>query len=112
MFSKKPEEPKQISTVKLKNGTEVIEPVLITTMINLDALMKKNPIAFYELVQKCRNPQHKMFGNTEQVAESLALIERGSIHDSVRNIVLSAVEGDGLKMSLSSPVASSVTNKI
>lgn len=92
---------------KLKNGSEILTPIVVTTMMSLELLMTRNPAAFYELVQKCRDNTHKMFGNTESVLEELALISRptGSVHDFVRNIVLSAVVGDDLEMQLGNPVA-------
>lgn len=59
-FRNNNEKQDSIDMVKLKNGSEVPEPVVVTTMMNIELLMEKNPIAFYELVQKCRNPKHKM----------------------------------------------------
>ncbi len=80
-------------------------PLVNVTMMSLRDLMQKNPIAFYELVMKCRNHNHKFFGNAGDVLKGLSLVETGgSIHDSIRNIVLSAAKGDGLDMSLGSPV--------
>lgn len=93
-----------MNMVKLKNGSEVPESVVATTMMNLECLMSKNPIAFYELVEKCKNPKHEMFGNTKKVAEELALMNSGSVHDITKNIVLSAVQGEELNMTLNSPV--------
>lgn len=114
MFSNQSREKQNpISMVKLKNGSEVPKPVLITTMMSLELLMNKNPIACYELVQKCKDSKHTMFGNTKKVVEDLALMNSGSIHDTVKDIVLSAVEGDELNMVLTSPIEkSSVTKKM
>lgn len=96
------QEPKAIT---LKNGSQEADVLVAGIMLSLKSLMKENPIALYELVMKCRNPNHQMFGNTKDVCEELALVERNSVHDSIRNVVLSAVEGDGLSMKLGSPVA-------
>lgn len=105
----------KITMVKLKNGSEVAKPVVIALMINLEALMKSNPIAFYELVEKCKNSEHEMFGHTKDVVTEWALIDsNGSVNSAVRDVVLSAVEGEELSMSLGNPVApqSSISNKM
>ena len=103
-FAKKPDTGMKMLT--LKNGSEVAEPVVITTMMSLEALMNSNPIAFYELVEKARDSRHQMFGNTRQVVEKTALMNGGSIHDTVKDVILSAVSGKDLEMSLGSPVDS------
>jgi len=75
-------------------------------MLSLTNLMRENPIAFYELVMKCRNPEHELFGNTGEVLSPLNLIQpNGHVHDGIRNIVLSATEGEELDMTLGSPVS-------
>jgi len=90
-------------TVRLKNGAEEAKPLVGVTMMSLQKLEQTNPIAFYELVMKCKDDGHELFGNTGDVLQSLALIQdkRGQVHNSIKNIVLSAVNVD---MSLGSPV--------
>lgn len=96
----------EIREVTLKNGSEIPEPLVTVTMVSLQDLIKSNPIAFYELVMRCRDRDHRLFGNTGEVLKSFALVEsNGEIHDAVRDIVLSATEGEGLEMSLGSPLA-------
>ncbi len=104
LFQRKANKDSSFNMVKLKNGSEVAEPIVITTMMNLKLLMNKNPIAFYELVEKCRNSEHEMFGNTREVVEGLALMNNGTCHETTRDIVLSAVHGEDLGMTLGSPV--------
>jgi len=123
-----------METLKLKNGTEEALPLVRITMLSLSALIEKNPIAFYELVMKCRNQNHKFFGNTADELVKLSLVTESGrltsqevisigkrldlkdgdsipeniqyhVHDSIRNIVLSAVEGEGLSMKLTNPIA-------
>lgn len=95
-----------MKAVVLKNGTEEADVMVTTGMMALESVMKDNPIAFYELVMKCRDPNHQFFGNTGEILKSRSLVEQsGNIHDSVRNIVLSAVSGDEFDMRLSNPVA-------
>src|SRR3990167_887425 len=103
----------KIAMLKLKNGSEVAQSIVVATMMSLDALINSNPIAFYELVEKCRDSKHEMFGNTKEVVAKWALIDmNGSVHSCIKDVVLSAVEGDGLDMSLGRPVApqSSISN--
>lgn len=95
----------QTPTVTLKNGAVEAEPVVVTAMVTLRHLFSTNPIAAYELVMKCRDSQHEFWVGTEQELRKLSLVQPdGNIHDSVRNIVLSAFEGEGLDMTLTSPV--------
>ena len=96
---------KEIPTVTLKNGTEEVEPFVRRTMLSLRRLMESNVIALYELRERCRDPQHKLSGNTEKVLEDCGLLEPDSgVHSSIRRIVNLAVEGEGLEMKLVSPL--------
>ena len=95
-----------METITLKNGSEVTEPQVIATMALLKILFKKNPRAFRELVMKCRDPEHKLVDNTGEVLSDRSLIQTdGRVHNSIRDIVLSATEGEGLEMTLGSPLA-------
>ena len=94
-----------LETVILKNGAEEAKPLVIVIMMSLEDLMKKNPIAFYELTMKARDQGHQFFGRAGQVLKEFNLVSAdGSLHDSIRNVVLSAVEGDDLDMTLVNPV--------
>lgn len=90
--------------VQLKNGSEEAESLVNVAMITLDNLMATQPILFYELVQKCRDKNHKFFWQTEEKLESMNLVSGWEIHDSMVNIVLSAVEWENLDMRLTSPL--------
>lgn len=78
-------------------------------MLALEALFTDKPIHAFELVQLCRHTEHRPFGRTGHDLATAGLIEhaagRFTVHDSIRNVVLSAVEGDGLSMTLRNPVA-------
>ena len=91
--------------VTLKNGSEIPSIAVATTMMNLEQLMKTDSVAFYELVQKCRNSNHTMWGNSSNTAESWGLMASGRVSGAVSDIVLSAVNGDDLDMTLESPIA-------
>ncbi|OGT46803.1 MAG: hypothetical protein A3E83_03890 [Gammaproteobacteria bacterium RIFCSPHIGHO2_12_FULL_41_20] len=104
MFRQTPKT-QELPLIKLKNGSTELDGVVFTVMDNLKSLFHSNPILFYEFVMKCRDSNHTMFGKSNDALKLLGLIEgNNSVHDSVRNIVLSAVEGEGLGMRLGSPV--------
>jgi hypothetical protein len=95
-----------METVVLRNGAEEAEPLVVVTMSTLRLVMKERPLALYDLVMRCRDNNYKFFGGTGGYLVGLALINAGhDVHDSIKNIVLSAVEGDGMDMVLRSPVA-------
>ena len=98
--------------VKLKNGSEELDVLVSATMLSLRTLMQENPIAAFELVELCRDPAHKLFGNTRSDLEALSLVGRTAdpdgppiVHDSIRHIVLSAAEGEGLELTFGNPLA-------
>lgn len=93
-----------METVVLKNGSKEVKALVVVVMMSLEELIGKDPITFYELVMFCRDQSHKFFGSTQGALERLGFLQNGTVHDSVRNIVLSAVEGDGLEMRLRNPV--------
>ena len=91
----------------LKTGKIVPQPTLITTMTALDALYNCGSLAFFEFVELCRNSNHKIWSD-EQCKEltDLSLIQKnGSVRSDVKEIVLAATIGDGLNLSLTSPIA-------
>lgn len=91
--------------VTLKNGTQEALPLVKVTMASLRALIDEKPFAFCELLMKCRNQNHKFRGKNSDVLKEFNLVQDDeSIHDSVRNVVLSAVQGTGLDISLGSPI--------
>jgi len=102
--------------VKLKNGSEEFEPLVKVTMALLVTMFKfreGKPIGallFYELVEFCKDSSHKFFGNMGEDLKELTLLTAASdgkyqVHESIRNIVLSAAEGEELDLCLVNPVA-------
>jgi hypothetical protein len=61
-----------MKTVQLAHGEEVVVLVKVT-LLSLDHLIKDNPIGFYELVMKCRNPQHSIWGDQQGKLQELSL---------------------------------------
>jgi hypothetical protein len=95
-------------TVTLKNGSVQFKPLVIGTMITLSHLLEDEPIAFLELVEVCKDREHQVFGNADQVLKRLAMMEQdGSVHSAIRDIVLCAVEGKDLDIHLVSPIEAS-----
>jgi len=64
-------------------------------------------IALYELVAVCKNPSHQVFSNAQkEYLMGRALMQPdGRIHQSIKNIVLSAIEGEGLRLTVVNPIA-------
>lgn len=95
--------------IKLKNGTEEAKSLIAAVEMSTNRLLSDGfpyPMAFWELVRACKDvtyePNHLI--TIELVL--LGLMERdGRVHESVKNIVLSSVEGEGLDMKLVPPVA-------
>lgn len=95
-----------VDILKLKNGAEEAASLVKVTMMSVKRLMESNPIALIELALLCRDRDHELFGNTAVELQSLGLVDPGgSVHGSIRNVILSAVEGEGLKMIFASPLA-------
>lgn len=62
-----------------------------------------------------RDHQHKLFGSTHEPLGSLGLVKRDgrggwTMHDSLRNTILSAVSGEGMQLVLSSPIETGNAN--
>lgn len=93
--------PMQAKLVRLKNGGEEFGPLVVTTMMALEELFRRNALAVYDLAIYCRDnnpsgPKSLFFANNQKECEKLSLINRdGRVHDSIRAIVLSAVEFEG-----------------
>lgn len=92
--------------VTLKNGKQEAEALVTIVMMSLNKLLKERPMSVYELVMKCRDNNHQFFGDTAKDLLNLALLQKDlSVHSSIRNIILSAVEGEGLNMIFKSPIS-------
>jgi hypothetical protein len=94
------------NVVELKNGSKEAESLVQATIFTLKSLKERNPIALYELVQIARNKDHIVFGNLDEELKRLNLIDHnGTMHSSIRNIILSAFKGDDFEMVFVSPIA-------
>lgn len=94
--------------VALNNGST--EPLVAVTaaFMSLSGLWKEGiggMCAVIDLVDRCKNPQHRLDPQSEAKLKSLRLLESdGRIHGTIKNIALSAAKGDGAHMVLVSPV--------
>lgn len=93
-------------TVLLRNGTEEGEIMVKSALFSLDQLAKAHFVALYELAALCRDPKHTLWGDTSDILQRLSLVmPDGRVHESIRNVVLSAVTGEGADMALRNPIA-------
>lgn len=93
-----------MDAVALKNGTEEAALLVSVLFVSLKALAEKDPMAFYDAVMIARPGGYEPFGTNGEKLRGLSIINAdNSMHDSVRNVILSAVEGDGLDMILGNP---------
>ena len=93
--------------VKLKTGVTIPEPTAVAVFGNLKKLFSEDFLAFFELVELCRNDKHEFWDdNVKNTLASLAFIKsNGQIHSDTKAVVLAATEGDGMNLTLVSPVA-------
>lgn len=94
-----------MNTVILKNGAEEAKGLVTVIMMSLRSLIESKPIVFYELVELCKDPTHELWGDSINDLKELNLIElSGTIHSSIKHVVLSATAGDGMDLMLGSPI--------
>ncbi len=94
------------NTVNLKNGSEEHGALVNVVLYSLNKLMADLPIVLYELVQVARDASHEPFGETGKDLEKRGLLQPdGRMPESIRNVVLSAVVGEGLDLELVNPRA-------
>lgn len=98
---------KPTPTVRLRTGIEEAKPLVATVGYQLRELLRDKPIALLELATFCRDPLHTFFGDTQ--ADVQHLLEPAPdgvprIRDSIRNIILASIEGEGPDMALVSPL--------
>lgn len=94
-----------METVNLKNGTTEALSLVSVVMVSLESLMKTKPMAVYELNEICKDKNHKIFGSLGTDLTELSLLQaNGQPHSCIKNVVLSAITGEGLNMTIGSPI--------
>ena len=93
-----------METVLLRNGAVEASPLVTTVAQSVKSLHKTHFLAAYELLMKARDGDHACIGTTGDRLVSLGLLQaNGSMHASVRNVVLSMGEGEGIHVRFVSP---------
>jgi len=106
-----------MSTVTLKDGSQVAEAVYASTTMNLRDVAEESSIALNDLVKKCKDANYKFtknpFGDSKAILTGHALIgEDQEVHADVRKVVLNSIEGSGLNLKLVSPLKPEQVQKI
>ncbi len=84
--------------VFLKNGAQAPKKIVEKTTGSLEILEQDYPGVFLELVSACGDPNHKINMIAEKKLTKMALMEQGIIHRSVKDIVISSVNLQDLKI--------------
>ena len=92
--------------VRLKNGAEEHSGIVGNTLLKLQDLMRKgNEALVYTLVQLCNDPEQELWYISFDKLKALCLIGAdGKVHESIKNVVLSAVVGEGMDLSIGDPI--------
>jgi hypothetical protein len=100
-----------LAAVTLRDGSKVPQAMLTLTTVRMKALMQKNPIALFDLVEKCRNANFEFIKNPFCDSKALltehALVDQsGAVNEDVQKIVLNSIEGSYLTLKLVDPLQS------
>ena len=96
-------------TVTLKNGTKELKALVDVVVLKLNDLLKDGfdmggLCQLYDLVMICENSTYQApQENIEALQECHLLQPNGKPTSVVKNVVLSAITGEGTEMVLSSP---------
>jgi len=96
--------------VKLKNGSEELDVAVEAAMLHIRTLEQSDPVALAQLQGVCEeNDPHDFpfIPGMREKLERLRLLTGGVPHQTVRNIVLSAVVMEGPFASVVDPIAES-----
>ncbi len=97
-----------MATIRLKNGADEDDFIVTSTMMAIERLCRSGMAGFnalYDLVQVCRDPSVAPARSSVGVLLSAGLLNDGTVHAAVKNVVLSAAQGDGMTLAFCSPVA-------
>lgn len=98
--------------VKLKNGSETKRIDVPSTFLLVEQLMEHDFYAFHELVSACRNSAHTVDPESRQILIATTLVIQfetdtglARITDHTRNVVLSMIQGNCLRLGIVNPIA-------
>lgn len=87
-------------SVTLSNGAIENLGLVRATLLSL-RMMQKDPMTFYDAVTLAREPSYKIFQKPQQTMEEYGFINTaGTMHDSIRNIIVCAVKGEDFDMEI------------
>ncbi len=93
-----------MGTVLLTSGHEEYLGLVDIMLLVLPHLLASDGAAFYDLVMRCRQPDHRFSGNAAQRLTQWNLVDSaGQVNPGVRGIALAAIAGDGLEMHIVAP---------
>lgn len=92
--------------IKLRNGSQVERSEAQEIIESLRFLRNHEPAAMHGLLMKCRDDNHKINRQCRHVLQALLFMDSsGRVDNDVRNVVLSAPEGNEIDMRSISLVA-------
>jgi len=90
----------EIEMATLTNGTQVPMVAVMSSRLVLESLFaRKDAIAIYELLELCKDHNHRLFGSTEQVLIDAGVlpVEGGrGLSETMRQLILCSVAEKGL----------------
>lgn len=95
-----------MKTVTLKhNNIEEAEVAVTSIMISLKQLLTDSYLAFYDLVMLARDDNTSIWIPSAIILKKFGLLDESlQMHDTIRNVILSAVEGENTEMILVNPI--------
>ena len=93
------------TTTTLHTGAVVATPLVATVGMILRRLLDEGAaVPFYEAAMIARDASHRPFGRAGADLEKAGLLEGGRMHQSIRDVIVASVEGEGFDMKMRSPV--------
>lgn len=94
------------ATVRLANGAEVPADVATDLWANLQTVWRQHPVSMLELLAAYGDPDHHLLPLARIVLQQYGLLDpTGGVLPAVRDLLASALVGEGLDQQLGSPWA-------
>jgi hypothetical protein len=96
----------KIQMATLTNGAKVPVPSVQQTLMHLDDMVAAHGVMpIYELLEVCKDPDHRPFGTMGDNMNDFGLLtewdpssKRAVVHDFTRDVVLAAIQGQDLSI--------------
>jgi len=107
-----------MSVVMLKDGSQVALSIVAAISRNLYAVAKKNRVALYDLVQKCKKANYSFppsslnpFGDAKVLLKEYGLLDSNDgVQDTVKSVALNSIVINGFQIKLVNPILKPVEN--